>query len=79
VSVSEASRKGEAMTMPPRLTEEAQYPLDRFDRCQLCGRIYTEVCSLHMWYECDENDQPESPPRVLLICRGEEDYDEGRE
>lgn len=61
-----------------RLTEEAQYPLDRFDRCQFCGRVDADLCTLRMWYECDEQDQPENPPRVLVICRGEEDYDEGR-
>lgn len=56
----------------PRLTETAPYPLDRFDRCQLCGKIYTDVCSLRMWYECDDNDVPEQPPRVLVICRAED-------
>jgi hypothetical protein len=62
----------------PRLTESAPYRLDRFDRCQLCGRVTTDICTLRMWYECDDQDAPDYT-RVLITCRGEEDYDEGRD
>lgn len=50
-----------------RLTEQTNYPLDTFSRCQLCGKE-GDICSFYMWEECDDADQPE-PGNVLVICR----------
>lgn len=50
-----------------RLTETSKYPLDTFKRCQLCGRADDDIVHFRMWYECDDQDQPENC--VLVICR----------
>lgn len=49
-----------------RLTRK--FPLDIFNRCQLCGFEDDDICEFTMWQECDEQDQPE-PYNVLVACR----------
>lgn len=51
-----------------RLTETAKHPLDTFNRCQLCGYASNDICEFRMWYECDDDDQPEKD-KVLIACR----------
>ena len=49
-----------------RLTEEALFDLDKFNKCQLCGRE-DDICCFRMWLECDDHDQPEEGI-ILIIC-----------
>lgn len=51
-----------------RLTEEAPFKLDTFNRCQLCGHASDDICEFRMWQECDDQDQPE-PYNMLVLCR----------
>lgn len=48
-----------------RLTDHA-LPPDTFLRCQLCGKLHSDICELIMWQECDEDDQPED--KWIILC-----------
>lgn len=53
-----------------RLTETAKYPLDNFQRCQLCGFTSNDICEFRLLMECDDNDKPEQD-KVIVRCRQE--------
>ena len=52
----------------PRLTETAPFPVESFDRCQLCGRTVDDTVKIGFWQECDERDRPISDA-VILVCK----------
>jgi len=54
------------MSKLTRLTKK--FPIDNFNRCQLCGYESSDICEFRMYQECDENDKPE-PYNVLIVCR----------
>lgn len=62
-----SARKGAQMALP-RLTEEAdpKAPIT-FLQCQLCQTVHTDICSIRIWQECDEQDKPED--RFLVACQ----------
>lgn len=50
-----------------RLTRATKFPLDTFNRCQICGHESQNICEFRMWQECDDADGPE-PGNVLIVC-----------
>lgn len=56
----------------PYLTEEIKFPVDRFNRCQLCG-VENDIVKFQMWIECDDSDRP-IEGQILIICREGECY-----
>ncbi len=54
-----------------RLTQTTEFKeLDSFKRCQICGFTNDDKCEFYMWYECDDNDNPEIG-NILVTCRNE--------
>src|SRR6266403_814037 len=43
------------------------FELTTFKRCQLCGYSSNEIVEFSMFYECDDNDNPELD-NVIVIC-----------